>query len=295
MTHPDGQHSGFSKKLLLTAAGIAAVAAPIGRGILNPARSSAQSPSAPTSSAAAPSSLKFEVASLKPSQPNEPGPYGIRPAPGGERYLASNVTLKLMIMVAYRVKDSQVAGGPAWMNTDRYDMNAKAERPSSVEDLHLMLQDLLAERFKLQFHRQTKELPIYALTVDKGGPKLQPHEAQSAGDPWIDVKFEPPKMMWHGTFAPMGYFAWRLSLILDRPVIDQTNLSGGYDFDVAFTPELPLDRTPPEGTLRNAAPLDTSGPTIFEAVRQQLGLKLERQKGPADIMVIDHAEKPVEN
>jgi uncharacterized protein (TIGR03435 family) len=237
--------------------------------------------------------LKFEVASIKSSQPGETGS-GIRPAPGGERYVASNVTLKLLITVAYRIKADQVAGGPAWMGADRYDMNAKAERPSSMQELHAMLQDLLADRFKLRFHRETKELPIYALTVDKDGPKLKPHEARSAGDPWIDqAQGHFPQTTWHATFAPMDYFAWRLSMILDRPVVDQTQLTGDYDFDLKFTQEPPPNIQP--GALLNGEPIDTSGPMIFEAIRQQLGLKLERQKGPVEILVIDQAVKPVEN
>jgi uncharacterized protein (TIGR03435 family) len=237
--------------------------------------------------------LRFEVASLKPSPPGQTR-YGIRPAPGGERYVASNVTLKLMITVAYRIKADQVAGGPAWMDADGYDMNAKAERPSSVEELHVMLQELLGDRFKLRFHRESKELPMYALTVDKDGPKLKPHEAQSAGDPWIDqAQGHFPQAEWHATFAPMDFFAWRLSLILDRPVVDLTGLKGGYDFDLKFTQELRPNIQP--GALLNGEAIDTSGPTIFEAIRRQLGLKLERQKGPVDILVIDHAEKPVEN
>jgi uncharacterized protein (TIGR03435 family) len=236
--------------------------------------------------------LKFEVASIKPNRTGETRA-GIRPAPGGERYVASNVTLKLMITVAYRIKADQVAGGPAWLDADRYDMNAKAERPSSMEELHAMLQDLLADQFKLRFHRESKELPMYALTVDKDGPKLKPHQAQSAGDPWIDQAQDHfPQTTWHATFAPMDYFAWRLSMILDRPVVDQTNLKGGYDFDLEFTQELPPNIQP--GALLNAAAIDTSGPTIFEAIRRQLGLKLERQRGPVQILVIDHAEKPVE-
>jgi len=243
--------------------------------------------------AQAPTSLQFEVASLKPSQPGGRGG-GIRPTPGGERYVASNVPLKLLITVAYRIRADQVIGGPAWIGTDLYDINAKAERPSSIEELHLMLQSLLADRFKLQFHRETKELPIYALTVDKGGAKLQPHEAQSAGDPWIDNTFEHfPQMTMHAKFVPMDYFAWRLSMMLDRPVLDQTKLTGGYDFELKFTRDLPPGT--PEGALINGTPIDTSGPTIFEAIRQQLGLKLERQKGPVDIIAIDHAEKPVDN
>ncbi len=237
--------------------------------------------------------LKFEVSSIKPSQPGDPRS-GIRPAPGGERYVASNITLKQMITVAYRIKADQVTGGPGWMDADGYDMNAKAERPSTLEELHVMLQDLLADRFKLRFHRESKELPMYALTVDKDGPKLKPHEAQSAGDPWIDQTQDHfPQTTCHATFAPMDYFAWRLSMILDRPVVDQTNLKGGNDFDLKFTQELPPNIQP--GALLNGEAIDTSGPTIFEAIRRQLGLKLERQKGPVDILVIDHAEKPVEN
>ncbi len=237
--------------------------------------------------------LKFGVASIKPSQPGDLGG-GIRPAPGGERYVASNITLKQMITVAYRIKADQVAGGPAWLDDDRYDMNAKAERPSSLEELHAMLQDLLADRFKLRFHRESKELPMYALTVDKDGPKLKPHEARSAGDPWIDQTQDHfPQTTWHATFAPMDYFAWRLSTILDRPVVDQTDLKGGYDFDLKFTQELPPQHSAGGSAQRNA--IDTSGPTIFDAIRRQLGLKLERQKGPVDILVIDQAVKPVEN
>jgi uncharacterized protein (TIGR03435 family) len=133
-----------------------------------------------------------------------------------------------LITVAYRIKADQVAGAPAWIDADFYDMNAKAERPSTVEELHLMLQDLLADQFKLRFHRKTRERPIYALIVDKDGSKLKPHEAQNAGDPFIDQTVDHfPQMTWHATFAPMNYFAWRLSMILDRPVLDQTKLQGG--------------------------------------------------------------------
>ncbi|MGP0074886.1 MAG: TIGR03435 family protein [Bryobacteraceae bacterium] len=239
-------------------------------------------------------SLKFEVATIKPGHDDGHGPSGIRPAPGGERYIATNITLKALITVAYRIRPDQVIGGAGWMDTDAYDMNAKAERPSSIEEMHLMLQDLLADRFKLRFHRETKEMPIYALTVDKDGPKFRPHEAQSAGDPWIDTTFNPfPHATWHAKFAPMDYFAWRLSGILDRPVVDHTNLKGGYDFELSYTADLPPGMPP--GALLNGEAIDTSGPTIFEAIGKQLGLKLERGKGPVDTLVIDHAEKPPEN
>jgi uncharacterized protein (TIGR03435 family) len=121
------------------------------------------------------------------------------------------------------------------MDSEGFDMNAKAERPSSLEELHAMLQDLLADRFKLRFHRENREMPMYALTVDKDGPKLTPHEARSAGDPWIEPKADPSsegrrKTTWHATFAPMDFFAWRLSSFMDRPVVDQTNLKGQLRF-----------------------------------------------------------------
>jgi uncharacterized protein (TIGR03435 family) len=238
------------------------------------------------------SAQKFEVASLKASAPGGRGG-GIRPAPGGERYVATNAPLRLMIMVAYRLKTEQITGGPAWMDTDTYDMNAKAERPSSVEDLHVMLQNLLAERFQLKFHRDTKEMPVYALSVDKGGHKLKPHEAQSAGDPWIDTAIDQAvHLKLTATSVPLDYFAWRLGMLVDRPVIDATKLKGGYDFTLAYTRELHGIR---EGALINGVPIDTSGPNLFGALREQLGLKLEPQKGPVDVLVIDRAEKPVEN
>jgi uncharacterized protein (TIGR03435 family) len=237
--------------------------------------------------------LKFEVATLRPAAPGTVGG-GIRPAPGGERYVAGNVSLRLMLWVAYQVKAEQVIGGPSWIDTDRFDMNGQAERPSTGDELHMMLRNLLEERFKLQFHHENREMPIYALTVDKSGPKLIEHQAQSANDPWIDVKIDQVvQTRWHAKFAPMDFFAWRLSLILDRPVVNQTNLKGGYDFDLSFTADLPPGIAP--GAQFNGAAIDTSGPTIFAAIRQQLGLALERQKGPVDTIVIDRAEKLVDN
>jgi uncharacterized protein (TIGR03435 family) len=237
--------------------------------------------------------MRFEVATIKKSAEGNPNG-GIRPAPGGERYVGTNVPLRLVIMVAYRVKTEQISGGPSWMDTERYDINAKAERPSSVEELHTMLQNLLADRFQLRFHREKKELPMYALTVDKNGPKLEAHQAQNAGEPWID---QAVTGMLHMTmtakFVPMDYFAWRLGMQLDRPVVDRTALKGGYDFVLKYTRDLPPG-VPPNAML-NGEPIDTSGPNIFEALRQQLGLKLEPQKGPVDSMVIDHVERPAEN
>ena len=234
--------------------------------------------------------LTFEVASLRPTQ-GASDFAGIRPAPGGERYVASNMSLRLLLMVAWSVKPEQINGGPSWVDSDRWDMQAKAERPSSTEELHAMLENLLVERFQLKFHRDTKELPAYVLSVDKNGPKLTPHSAQNAGEQWIDTKIERVvQVKMTATLAPMRYFAWRLSQALDRPVIDRTGLTGGFDFTLSYTRDLPPGMRP--GALLNGEPIDTSGLNIFEALRQQLGLDLKPQRGPVEVYVIDHAEKP---
>src|SRR5580698_1307571 len=125
-----------------------------------------------------PPDLQFEVASLKPSTGELPGG-GIRPAPGGQKYEAVNCPIKTMIMLAFRVKADQIVGGPEWLESARYDMQAKAEKPSSADELHVMLMNMLADRLHLKFHHEKKDMPMYALTVDKGGPRMTPHEALS--------------------------------------------------------------------------------------------------------------------
>lgn len=240
-----------------------------------------------------PADLRFEVASLKPSDGTALGG-GIRPAPGGERYEARNCTIKTMIQVAYRVKADQIVGGPAWLGTGRFDMDAKAEKPSSADELHVMLMNMLVDRLRLKFHREKREMSIYALTVGGAGTKLKPHQAANGGDPWIDQTEAPfLHVKMKATSAPMDYFAFRLSQLMDRPVVDLTNLPGGYDFNLEFTRDLPSGF--PAGGRINGEEVDTSGPTVFAAVRQQLGLELRPQKGPAEVIVIEHAEKPTDN
>lgn len=215
--------------------------------------------------------------------------------PGGERYTASNAYLKFLIQEAYHLDRDQIRGGPNWISTDLYNVNAKAEKPCSIDTMHLMLQSLLADRFKLQFHFEDVEGPVYALAVDKGGPKLSRHDSEYGHEPF-DWGARPPdqqlKIGWHATSASMNYLAWQLASIINIPVINSTGLEGEYDFDLAFTMALPLGV--PEGALINGVPIDTSGPTVYEAIRK-LGLKLERQTGHVKYMRIDRAEKPSEN
>jgi uncharacterized protein (TIGR03435 family) len=234
--------------------------------------------------------LRFEVATIKPSKPQDFG--GIRPAAGGQRYEALNCTLKLMIQVAYRVKPDQIVG-PASLD-DRFDVIGQAERPSNIDELHVMLVNLLLDRFHMRFHKEKRDMPFYALTVADAGPKMTPHNAANAGDVWIDEQVENILQEKMGAAAvPMEYLAFRLSMAMDRPVVDLTNLQGGYDFKLDFT------RDPPPGidenTRLNGQPLDASGPTVFAAVKQQLGLELKPRKGPVDVIVVDHIEKPSEN
>jgi len=239
-----------------------------------------------------PPDLRFDVASFKPSEAQQPGG-GIRPAPGGQRYQATNCPIKLMIQVAYRMKAEQIIGGPAWLD-DRYDMEAKAEKQSNADEMHVMLMNLLVDRMQLKFHHEKKEMAMYALTVDKGGHKLRPHPAANSGEPWIDqAQPKPLHMKMNATSVTMDYFAFRLANLMDRPVVNLTNLAGDYDFPLEYTRELPVGF--PEGGKINGEDPDTTAPSIYEALKAQLGLNLKAQKGPVDVLVIDHVEKPTAN
>lgn len=237
--------------------------------------------------------LRFEVASLKPSDGTAQGA-GIRPAPGGERYEARNCTIKMMIQVAYRVKAEQIVGGPAWLATEGFDMDAKADKPSSMDELHVMLMNMLVDRLGLKFHREKREMSIYALTVGQAGTRLAPHEAANGGDPWIDQSEAPfLHVKMKAMYAPLDYFAFRLSQLMDRPVVNLTNLPGGYDFTLEYTRDPPPGF--PAGGRINGEEVDTSGPTVYAAVKQQLGLELKAQKGLAEVIVIEHADRPADN
>jgi len=238
--------------------------------------------------------LKFEVASLKPSAPGTPGPM-IRPAPGGERYEATAVTLKTMIETAYRLRADQISGGPDWMDRDRFDLEAKAEKPSSSAELREMLKSVLAERFGLRFRVEEKELPVYVLSLDPGGSKLTAHGAKDAAEARVELTpTQPLHLKVMGTAASMDFFAFRLGYLLDRPVVDRTGLKGDYDFVLTYTMEAPESMH--EGMVgHDGRPIDFTGPTIFSAIRQQLGLRLEAGKAPLQTFRIERAEKPAGN
>ena len=250
---------------------------------------------------AAKAALNFEVASVKAANTRpEPGEFGgIRALPGGQTYVARFVPLKLMIKLMYKITDSQIVGGPDWINTDRFDVRAKAEKPSTLDDLHIMFQTMLGDRFRLQFHRETRTLPAFVLSVDKTGSKMKVNEGP---DPFeIPIQFSgggppPAPPTFTGTRCNMEYLRWWLGQQLngaqqvDRPVVDQTGLKGFYDFKLTYAPDL-SGRTGPNGE----APPSFDGPNLFQALREQLGLKLESTKGPVEVFIIDHVEKPADN
>ena len=233
---------------------------------------------------------QFEVASLKPSSPGEQGE-SLRPAQGGRRYTGTNRTLRQFLLTASGIRPDQISGGPKWIDTAGFDLNAEADKPSSIEELHVMLRNLITERFRLQLHSEKKERAVYTLVAQKNGIKMQPDSARSAGDRRIVVGIG--KLS--AKFASMVYFAFALSLTLDRPVIDRTELTGDYDFELSWAPDPATSA--PEADRINGGTLDrpSDNPSIFEALEKQLGLRLVSQRAPVEILVIDHAEKPVEN
>jgi uncharacterized protein (TIGR03435 family) len=233
----------------------------------------------------------FEVATIKPNSTGDRR-IMIRMAPGG-RFTATGVTLRQLIAQAYNVRDFQITGGPGWVSGERYDINAKGPEgmPDRVppEVVRPMLRALIEERFQLKTHQESKEMPVYALVAGKGGPKMTPAAAESQG---------PMMRMGRGQLSgkkiPMVMLAQQLAMQLGRNVVDKTGLKGDFDFTLEWTPEPGQGPGgPPPGEPLPAA--DSSGPTIFTAVQEQLGLKLDSDKGPVDIIVIDSVAKPSEN
>jgi uncharacterized protein (TIGR03435 family) len=236
-----------------------------------------------------PGRLTFDVAAIRASQPGVRGGL-IKPLPGGDGYLVQNMPVKIMISLMYKVPTRQITGGPDWLDTDRYDLQAKADHAYSIDDLHMMFQNLLADRFNLKFHKETREGPVYALMVDKSGSKMKINES----DQDFKIPMTPgTDAVFVGRRVPMQYLCWFLGQQLqteERPVIDRTGLEKNYDFTLSFAPELP-----PNVPKENLPPGLLDRPSIFDALKQQLGLKLQAQKGPVEYYVIDHLEKPSAN
>jgi uncharacterized protein (TIGR03435 family) len=261
--------------------------------LISGAGMSAQSP------AAHPPLDSFEVATVKPTPPNWTGGRFIRML-NADQFVARNHALKTLIAAAYNLSPKEISCGPAWVDSDHYDILAKT--PGEVRpDLDLqmsMLRELLSDRFKLAFHREQKEMSIYTLTVAKSGPKLKEststQAASPAGPPPLIFVLSPLSVRLPGRDATIGELASVMQrAALDRPVVDRTGLTGRYDFDLEFMP----DESEFGGALgKSVEPTDNAGPPgLFTAIQQQLGLQLEATKGPVDALVIDHVERPSAN
>jgi bla regulator protein BlaR1 len=299
------------KKLLLGIVGVLTLTVPLLFGLLNGTQTKAESE--PSNAGA--NVPAFEVASIKPNQSGERNVRMMNPPDG--RFVATNVTLKMLIQIAYGVQEYQISGAPGWLNSERYDIEAKSD--SSVDDeLHKlspdqirllkgrMLQGLLADRFKLTLRQETKELPVFALVVAKSGPKLKqstPGDTYANGIKGPDGVAHPGMMLMRpgqitGQALPITSLARMLSQQLNRTIVDKTGLTGQYDITLQWTPdEEQIPKGMGNGSPINggAPPEDSSGPSIFTAIQEQLGLKLESQKGPVEILVIDHVEEPSAN
>ncbi len=248
-------------------------------------------PPPPPKPMAADANPSFEVATIKPSKPDTPGRlFRIQPS----HFSTINTTLTSLIGFCYGLHPRQIVGAPAWVETQKYDLDGKpdGEGQPSLEQWKKMLQKLLADRFQLSFHHDKKELPVFALVVAKTGPKI----TKSDGDP-----NGAPSLLFRGLGmlpvrnATMADFASVMqSAVLDRPVVDQTGLAGRYDFLLTWTPDetqfAALGGAPRPPTDKPDAP-----PDLFAAIQQQAGLKFESTKAAVDVMVIDKVEKPSEN
>ncbi len=235
----------------------------------------------------------FEVATLKPVDPDTGSGRYIK-MEGTNRFVEKAYTLKLLIAAAYDLNPKTISGGPAWITSDHYDILAvtPGEILPNHDEQMTMLRSLLADRFKLTFHREQKEFSIYELEVAKGGPKLKESKSQ-ANDPVVvgpGVVY-PQRIVLPGRNATMRSFVSLLQrAILDRPVVDKTGLTGRYDFDLEWAP----DETQFGGDVPAASDAAAS-PPLFEAIPQELGLKLEATRGPVDALVVDTAERPTAN
>ncbi len=302
-------------KLLVAAAGVVALTVPLLAGVLTAPRLQAQTPNAATAPPPTSDKPKFDAVSIKPSQSENQYLGG---QPGG--LFRANITLRGIIARAYLKgfppKVRSVLGGPGWLDSQRFEIEAKAIGNPSREQESLMIQSLLEDRFKLVLHHETRQLPIYALVVAKEGKiglQLTPHASDAKctdtstgkglsqpkpGDAMpaycggFFVNPRPGDLRETGNGVSMDELGAQLIQFLDRDVVDRTGLGGVFDFNLEFAPLTGPGALP---DTASGASDPSAPPTLFVALQQQLGLKLEPQKGPVDVFVIDHIEHPSPN
>jgi uncharacterized protein (TIGR03435 family) len=228
-------------------------------------------------------SPSFEVATIKPAAPSPDGHTHIN-YPPGDRFSATNITLLTLMQWAYGMPERQILEGPSWLSSTRFDIQAEADIGEKMKSLNSeqgnelkrrMVQALLVERFQLKLHTESRTLPAYDLVVAKGGTKLQ--LSQSNGK-----SFGVGRTHFDGQGLGMTSIAEELSKIAGRVVVDKTGLPGRYDFKLLWTAD-------------DAPATDSDPPTLFTAIQEQLGLKLESAKEPVPVLVIDHVDQPSPN
>ena len=240
---------------------------------------------------AADAPMVFEVATIRPSKPDTPGKiFTVK----GRQFMTINTTVSDLISFAYDLHAGQITGGPAWLETEKYDVVAQpqAEGMPNERQLKTMVQQLLADRVRLVTRRDKRELPVYVLTVGTGNAKLAANDTNPNGLPSLMFK---GSGVLPARNASMADFARVMqAAVLDRPVVDKTGLAGRFDFTLTWTPDDSQFRgfgaRPPAPTPDANAP-----PGLFTAIQEQLGLRLESTKAPVDVLVIERIEKPSEN
>jgi uncharacterized protein (TIGR03435 family) len=236
----------------------------------------------------------FDVATIKP---NNTGATSIQQLTiNGRDFETRASSLADLIKFAYDLQVKQIVGAPDWIDKDRYDISGTPDHEGapSVEQLRVMIRKLLAERFQLKFHHETRELPAFVLTVGKDGSKLQPTELNGPlpGIGMRPGKSGPELIVRNGTLKDLTGFLQML--VLDRPVVDKTGLTSKYDITVPFTPDDSLFNGNPPPFPKPADGVEPA-PDLFTAIQQQLGLKLTAEKTQVDVIAIDHVEKPSAN
>jgi uncharacterized protein (TIGR03435 family) len=261
------------------------------------------------------SSTRFEIVSIKPNSEGGADAQGfgdIRMLPGG-RMIAEKVLLRYFIQNAYGLKPFQLSGGPGWIDSAHYDIDAKAAGDANGAEMRLMMQALLEDRFRLKIHRETRELPVYELSAAKGGAKLLPPKDGScvAANPnappappaqeqlgpcgRILVSMSPVGARLAGGNVSVAELVRILSNILGRTVVNKTAFSGTFDVHLEFAADEALAGTPRPPMQGPPQAADLALSSIFTVIHDQLGLKLESAKGGVEVIVIDHVEIPTEN
>ncbi len=235
----------------------------------------------------------FEVATIKPSEPNAPGK-GLGLNRSGQMN-TRNMTLADLMAFAYKVHPRQIVGAPGWVETDRYDIQAKPDTAGQPNDRQVrsMVQKLIADRFQLKIHHDTKELTAYTIVAAKSGPKMTKTEGNPNQLPGLGLRGLGRAIIRNATMADFASFLQ--TVVVDRPVVDRTGLDARYDFTLDWTPD---ETQFPDRQGLPAQPADPNAetfPDLFTAMQQQLGLKMESAKTPVDVLVIDHVEKPSAN